>query len=146
VSIEAEERFWAKVDRRGPDECWEWRGARNGKGYGVFRIESRSIGAHRFAFGLDAIPEGNFVCHVCDNPSCVNPAHLWTGTAKDNNRDMQAKGRLVNPKLAKTACANGHPYNEENTWITTRGWRACRVCERNRKRAEYQRTATTEAP
>lgn len=99
------DRFWAKVDRRGPDECWTWMGSRSPKGYGVLgTIEDgrpASVRAHRLSYTLNVgpIPVGLMVCHRCDNPPCVNPAHLWVGTASDNQRDAYAKGRRVSPSV-----------------------------------------------
>lgn len=93
-----EERFWAKVDRRGPHECWPWTGSRNRKGYGNFYPErTRPIGATHAALLYGAgvsVPVGLLVRHKCDNPPCVNPAHLELGTVKDNARDMVERGRL----------------------------------------------------
>lgn len=88
-------RFWSKVCKGNPDECWEWQAARGYFGYGVFSIRSRLLPAHRYAYELvhGAIPQGWQVCHVCDNPPCVNPSHLWLGTAKANAQDMARKGR-----------------------------------------------------
>ena len=90
------QRFWEKVDKRGPDECWRWMGAKSPKGYGHFKIKGVQYGAHRTAWELGSgqpIPRGLLVCHHCDNPSCVNPAHLFVGTQKDNLRDRDNKGR-----------------------------------------------------
>jgi hypothetical protein len=92
----SEERFWSKVDVRGLGECWPWTGARNTKGYGTFWVgEHKWSTASRFAWertnGL--IPAGMQVCHRCDNPPCVNEAHLFLGSAADNTADMVAKGR-----------------------------------------------------
>jgi len=94
--LERERLFWQKVDRRGPDECWEWTGSRHGKGYGMVGVGSRIVDkAHRVSWRMHngLIPEGMHVLHHCDNPPCVNPAHLFIGTNDDNVRDKIAKGR-----------------------------------------------------
>jgi hypothetical protein len=90
-----EERFWAKVDKRGVEECWEWRASRTHGGYGRFRTPQTHLQAHRVAWELTigAIPEGLDVLHSCDNRPCCNPAHLFLGTDLDNARDRMSKGR-----------------------------------------------------
>ena len=76
------------------DGCWVWNGATDGDGYGCFSYAGKSYRAHRIALELDGRPPGEmFACHHCDNPSCVNPDHLFVGTNKDNMVDMVAKGR-----------------------------------------------------
>lgn len=107
------ERFWLKVDQRGPDECWPWLASADPDGRGRFwwPDAGRNVAAPRVVWYLSTglWPGDLFVCHHCDNPPCVNPAHLFLGTASDNARDMDSKGRrvtnplkgLANPK-AKT--------------------------------------------
>lgn len=85
-------RFWSKVEKT--DYCWIWNGTR-GKGYGYFKLGNKNFRAHRFSWELafGHIPEGLQVLHECDNPSCVNPKHLFLGTIRDNMADMMNKHR-----------------------------------------------------
>ena len=87
--------FWAKIDKRGPDECWEWQGCfRRSCGYGAFQLSPTTYRAHRVAYKLAKGEPGDFfVCHSCDNKKCCNPNHLWLGTCADNQRDMAEKCR-----------------------------------------------------
>lgn len=125
ASPEFTESFWKLVDRRSSDECWPWRGPIF-KGYGRFKGK----GAHRIAYRLlkGEIPDGLTLDHLCRNRACCNPAHLEPVT----NRVNVLRG--VGPSAEnsrKTHCANGHPFNDENTMIRSdsRG-RECRECHR----------------
>ena len=86
------ERFWSKVDKT--DECWNYTGCKNPKGYGEFRYQGTKRYAHRVAFHLEhgRWPD-DCLLHKCDNPRCVRPDHMFEGSRGDNNRDMWNKGR-----------------------------------------------------
>lgn len=97
--------LWSKVDIRGEDECWEWKGFKNHDGYGRTWIKDRGYYAHRVIFNLAnpgkinlsaprATDISGFVLHKCDNPPCCNPAHLYLGTYKDNTRDKAERSRF----------------------------------------------------
>lgn len=94
-----ERRFRTKIDvSAGPDDCHLWLGGINGGGYGVLSVGGHFVLAHRLAHALatgDATTP--VVMHKCDNPTCVNPAHLKSGTHLENVQDMRAKGRDVKP-------------------------------------------------
>lgn len=89
------EQFWQRVSTGDPGECWEWPLGRTAGGYGKVKIGGRTFTAHRVAyeFATGTAPGELQVCHRCDNRLCCNPAHLFLGTALDNNRDKTAKGR-----------------------------------------------------
>lgn len=80
----------------GPNGCMEWTRNRQPAGYGKLTVRGRDVSAHRFAYELayGAPLPGLSVLHKCDNPACINPAHLWLGTQGDNVRDAARKGRL----------------------------------------------------
>lgn len=140
-----EERFWSKVDKRGPDECWNWSGGLTAQGYGSFTLpDRRRTTAHRVVFtilGLSEPPDGMYVCHTCDNRRCVNTEHLFFGTALDNNRDCIAKGRARSGIRQKqqTHCIHGHLLAPPNLLPRANGKRDCRACA-NRRRRTYATT------
>lgn len=102
-----ETRFWSKVDKRGPADCWLWTGGQ--AKYGIIWVDgvTRYRGAHRISYQManGDIPDGMLVCHKCDNPLCVNPEHLFLGTPGDNVRDMISKKRNVTTPGEKNAMA-----------------------------------------
>lgn len=160
-------RFWAKVDRRGPEECWPWTKAHNEHGYGLMRVNGRLEKAHRLALigdGEDPGPDVK-VLHKCDNPPCCNPRHLRFGSQLENMRDMHERGRRVyekKPRPAKlppkepagrfshaTHCTSGHEFTAENTWLKPNrkvrsGYeRVCITCRKaiNKEQAQRRKEA-----
>lgn len=127
-----QELFWNQVDIRGDNDCWEWQGRRTPWGYGY-----NGRYAHRrsylWTYGSIDLP---CICHSCDNPPCVNPAHLFEGTYSDNTQDSIAKGRWGIHKwlgVKRSHCKWGHELNPENRNPSGH----CRECVRRRSR-EYK--------
>lgn len=134
------DRFWEKV--KTGHGCWEWQGATTGPGaHGRTVMDGQMIMAHRASWIMHngPIPDGRLVLHLCDNPPCVRPTHLYLGDFKDNARDAVTRGRMHWPSADKTECINGHPYTPENTYRSPKtGRRQCNICrswaERRRRR------------
>ena len=141
----AHERFWSKVDRRGPDECWPWMAGVGSHGYGAFHPDHGvTVLAHRFA--VDAQP-GCVIDHTCHNGAscppgpcphrlCCNPALLEPVSNTEN------VNRSHNSNVSKTHCPRGHLYTVENTRTQVRARtksRSCKTCAREADRSPNRR-------
>ena len=94
-------RLMRKVKKT--DSCWLWCGSKDKDGYGYFHHYGRRMSTHRFEWQhhYSTLDPTLSVCHTCDNPSCVNPEHLWQGTHQQNVTDMMQKGRNRNQKTGR---------------------------------------------
>ncbi len=139
-----EERFLSWVVL-GENECWIWTGDRSGQ-YGAFR-DSDGIKFRANRWSLEHFTGETlgklWACHLCPNPRCVNPFHLYPGTAADNNADTVRDGH--HHYRRRTHCPRGHAYDESNTYRQHAKRRTCRKCRvilgqarRNRRREAEQ--------
>lgn len=120
----AMERFFSKVEKT--ETCWNWTACKRGKaGYGAINVNGKVKDAHRLSYELHKgeIPEGLMVLHTCDNRLCVNPEHLFLGTAKDNWHDGFNKGRIKLMSSEEIDKMKNHP----SLGAYRRGCR-CREC------------------
>lgn len=132
------ERFWNFVIPEPNSGCWLWMGACDRRGYGQMRARPKLLIATHVSLQLAGrpLPAGLMACHICDNPPCVNPDHLFAGTMKDNIRDAIQKGRAKKPPRKavgcglKAECWRGHPMAAVNLIFRSDGSRACRECSR----------------
>ena len=139
------ERFWSKV-LKVEGGCWEWQAGKFTTGYGQFGLDKKQRTAHRVSYELanGPIPDGLLVRHACDNPGCVNPAHLLLGTHKDNTWDMILRGRSTlrpNPgrRPRKTHCKRGHELVYENLRVKNGvRVRGCKLCANMVNKSHYQ--------
>ena len=111
--------------------CMLWTGLTDRGGYGKIGFNYKSWRAHRLSFHLfkQNIKNGQFICHKCDTPACINPDHLFIGTPLINMQDKVRKGRLRNQNMGKTHCKHGHEFTPENIrWELTRIGNKRRTC------------------
>lgn len=115
--LPAFDRFMAKVDVRGPDECWPWTGARDDQGYGLFKVARRMHQAPRWLLARTLgreLAEDEVTRHTCDNPPCCNGRHLLAGTPRDNSQDAQDRGRLTRGDRHWTRATPERLHGERN--------------------------------
>lgn len=146
------QRIESNVERLPWSGCWVWMGATSGtirtrEQRPVIRVNGKDARVYRMVYEQDhgPIPAGMMVCHHCDVPLCINPDHLFLGTASDNARDSVKKGRSALQRLAfATHCQRGHEFTAENTGRQSSGGRFCRACVKI-KRVEQNRRAKAKA-
>lgn len=90
-----EAKFWARVRKGSPSDCWIWEGCTDSHGYGMVRLATRAHRSHRIAYLLTHGDFWGVLMHSCDTPPCCNPAHLSPGTRAQNNKDRDDKGRHI---------------------------------------------------
>ncbi|QUE25575.1 HNH endonuclease [Microbacterium phage SadLad] len=147
-----EERFWAKVDRRGPEECWPWTAGHNGSNYGTIGGgpgRPRMLLAHRVSAEIAGLPDAETYDHTCHDPEvcnlgvecphrlCVNPAHLEPLTRVENWR----RGGNSGVSFDTGTCSNAHDLSVVGVYVSPAGGRFCRQCRAD-ARARYRASST----
>nr|WTB35078.1 HNH endonuclease [Streptomyces sp. NBC_00830] len=132
LTAQDEQRFWSYVSKT-ENGCWPWQGALD-QGYGSFSLKGTNLRAHRVAYTVarGELPEDKVLDHLCRNRPCVNPDHLELVTVQVNT----LRGEGPSAQAAKaTHCPQGHPYDEQNTWLERGRKRHCRTCNKLRQQA-----------
>lgn len=156
--VPTEQRVWAKI-AQGPD-CWTWMGAHNSRRRAVISVDRKLCYVARLLLSWQLgreLTKGEYACHTCDNPPCVNPAHLFAGTARANTHDMIEKGRsnwrttalpaeIIHDRArtftvgrSKERCRLGHLRAGDNLYVSPTGRRACRTCRTMRTEESSRR-------
>jgi len=136
------QRFWSNVVMT--DTCWIYIGNHNSKGYGVIKFRKEVGGktftfmAHRYSYELlfEKIPSDMTIDHLCKEVSCVNPKHMEVVTRGENS--LRGNGPTAKNKR-KTYCNKGHKFDKENTYITKKGFRNCKMCHKNNEKRRYNK-------
>lgn len=129
--------------------CRIWNGKLDFAGYGVIKVRGKTAAAHRVAYeeARGPIPAGQQIDHLCRTPRCINPAHLQAVSLRENvRRAIVAGSHPAAREAAQTHCQGGHPFNDENTYITKHGGRVCRVCRAARARERLARPKVPRDP
>lgn len=136
MSNEAQQQIERLSERIPLSGCWIWTGAMQRRGYGQLTFEGKHKQAHRASFEafLNPIPKGKWVLHRCDVRACVNPHHLYAGTAADNRRDTLQRSDWSHPLASRAACSKGHIYFSGSFRIAKDGSRVCKECMRDHMR------------
>lgn len=135
-------RFWDRVEK-GPS-CWNWMAGKDRGGYGRILIADVNSLAHVFSYRMTVgtIPKDIELHHLCENPACVNPAHLVPKTTVEHMHIHGTSMSEINRR--KTHCKHGHEFTAENTVKNHNpNWRGCRECHRISSRRRHARRKTT---
>jgi hypothetical protein len=127
------ERYWEKVEINNPNDCWLWIAGKNELGYGIFNPKAHvRYKAHKYLYELlhGIVPQGYELDHLCRVHNCVNPTHLEVVTHKENIRRAIGLNDIGIVNRMKTHCPREHLYNTENTYISPKGKRICRLCRK----------------
>jgi hypothetical protein len=135
-----ETRFLERIVKE-PDGCWLWQGKKNAYGYSRIKVNGKEVFGHRWSYEhfKEPIPENLVIDHLCRVKSCVNPKHLEAVLHRTNT--LRGIG-IPAQKARQTHCIKGHPFDEQNTFYRSNGWRGCRICRYERdKRFNHRRPA-----